>query len=341
MFINLDKKKKKKVIILFLSALILAGGYGYYSHVKTVAAEQAAGVLSLSGNVDVRESTLAFRQSDRITDILVEEGDKVTTGQILAKLDSRDIETQIEKTQAQIAAQENVVQKLQNGNRPEEIAQAAAKSEAAQADAENAQQDLAKKQEAYENSSGRSVSKDALDTASLEYSSRIAKADEAKQGYQLMLAGARSEDIGEAEAQLKALNDELEHQKYLLDQYVLRAPADGVIRSRLMEVGDMASPQQPVFKISLNTKKWVRAYVKESDLGRIYEGQSAKVYIDSNSNKPISGQIGYISSTAEFSPKTVQTDELRTALLYEVRVYVTDEDNVLRMGMPATVKIDL
>ena len=127
----------------------------------------------------------------------------------------------------------------------------------------------------------------------------------------------------------------------MLDQYVLRAPADGVIRSRLMEVGDMASPQQPVFKISLNTKKWVRAYVKELDLGRIYEGQSANVYIDSNPNKPITGQIGYISSTAEFSPKTVQTDELRTDLLYEVRVYVTDEDNVLRMGMPATVKIDL
>lgn len=121
---------------------------------------------------------------------------------------------------------------------------------------------------------------------------------------------------------------------------MLRAPSNGVIRSRLMEVGDMASPQQPLFKLSLDTKKWVRAYVSEAELGRVYEGQSAEVYIDSFPDRPITGQIGYISGTAEFTPKTVQTDDLRTALLYEIRVYVNDEANVLRMGMPATVKVD-
>ena len=121
----------------------------------------------------------------------------------------------------------------------------------------------------------------------------------------------------------------------------MRAPTNGVIRSRLLEVGDMASPSTPVFKLSLLDKKWVRAYVKESDLGRIYEGQSASVYIDSQKDKPIAGQVGYISDTAEFTPKTVQTDELRTALVYEVRVHVDDDANVLRLGMPATVKIDL
>lgn len=102
----------------------------------------------------------------------------------------------------------------------------------------------------------------------------------------------------------------------------------------------MASPQQPLFKLSLDTKKWVRAYVSEAELGRVYEGQSAEVYIDSFPDRPITGQIGYISGTAEFTPKTVQTDDLRTALLYEIRIYVNDEANVLRMGMPATVKVD-
>ena len=94
-----------------------------------------------------------------------------------------------------------------------------------------------------------------------------------------------------------------------------------------------------MFKISVLDKKWVRVYVKETDLGKIYEGQAAQVYIDSLPDKALTGQVGYIASTAEFTPKTVQTDDLRTALVYEVRVYVDDTGNVLRLGMPATVKI--
>ena len=126
----------------------------------------------------------------------------------------------------------------------------------------------------------------------------------------------------------------------MLSQYELRAPADGVIRSRLLQPGDMASPSAPVFKLSLLDKKWVSAYVSATDLGKIYEGQAALVSIDSQ-KEPVQGQIGYISDTAEFTPKNVQTDELRTALVYEIRVYVDDPDNVLRMGMPATVKVNL
>ena len=129
-------------------------------------------------------------------------------------------------------------------------------------------------------------------------------------------------------------------QEYVLSNYQLVAPSDGVIRSRLLEVGDMASTTRPVFKLSLNDKKWARVYVKETDLPKIFEGQEAKIYLDGRT-EPIIGQIGYISGTAEFTPKTVQTDELRTSLVYEVRVYADDPDNVLRLGMPTTVKIAL
>ena len=102
----------------------------------------------------------------------------------------------------------------------------------------------------------------------------------------------------------------------------------------------MASPQQITFLIAVNEKKWVRAYIQEKQLGYINEGMEVSVYIDSYSDKPIKGQIGYISSVAEFTPKTVQTAELRTSLLYEIRVYVKDSEDILRMGMPATIKIN-
>ncbi len=202
--------------------------------------------------------------------------------------------------------QEAVILKLKNGTRPEDLAQAQAKVEAAQAILYDAEQHYNRIQAVYEETTG-----------------------------------TRYEDIVEAEAQLQALRDELARQEFLLTQYELTSPTDGVIRSRLLEVGDMASPSAPLFKISLNERKWIRAYVNEADLGKVFEGQAAQVFIDSYPDTAIAGQIGYISSTAEFTPKTVQTDELRTSLVYEVRVYVEDSKNILRLGMPATVAIDL
>ena len=162
----------------------------------------------------------------------------------------------------------------------------------------------------------------------------------ARHAYEEARNGSRAEDIAIGEANLQTAQDELARQQYVLSQYELSAPVDGVIRSRLLHPGDMATPSTPVFKLSVLDKKWVRVYVKETDLGKIYEGQKANVYIDSQKD-PIPGQIGFISGTAEFTPKNVQTDELRTDLVYEVRVYVDDTANVLRLGMPATAKIDL
>ena len=185
------------------------------------------------------------------------------------------------------------------------------------------------------------ISEQDLDNARSQAEAKQAEVDAAQEALNEAMNGPRSEDVRAAEAQLQALQEEQAREEYLLSQYELRAPMKGVIRSRLVEPGDMASPSTPVFNLSLLDKKWVRAYVKEDDLGRIYEGQSAKVYIDSQKEKPLTGQIGYIADTAEFTPKTVQTDELRTALVYEVRVYVDDDANVLRLGMPATVKIEL
>ena len=102
----------------------------------------------------------------------------------------------------------------------------------------------------------------------------------------------------------------------------------------------MTSPQKPVFLLAANDKKWVRAYVPETALGKVQPGQQARIYIDSQLDKPLDGTVGYISHVAEFTPKSVQTEELRTALLYEVRINAEDPDNILRMGMPATVRFD-
>ena len=330
---------KKLAVILLIAVLLL--GAGFYAYRSRKAAEESAGQLVLKGNVDLREVSLAFRNSDRIAEIFVEEGDAVKKGDLLARLDTKDMEHQMAVTKAQIAAKEAQVDKLHNGSRPEELAQAEARVNAARAEKDFLSSDYERKQAAYESSKGKSISREALDDAKAKLNVAWEKVHEAEEANRLAQAGPRSEDVAAGEAELDVLRGTLEREEYTLSQSELTAPQDGIIRSRLMEVGDMASPQKPVFRISLNSKKWVRVYVKEGDLGKIHEGSRADVYIDSDSSHPVEGQVGYISSTAEFTPKNVETSELRTALLYEVRVYVNDGDNKLRMGMPATVKVRL
>lgn len=324
----------KKKAVLFLAACLLGlAAYLYHAFCQQDNQEE----LVLQGNVDVREVSLAFRQSDRILEMLAEEGDRVQKGQVLARLDTQELNLQLQRLNAEIAAQQSTVDKLHNGTRPEEIRQAEGNLRQAQAAAEHAAGVYQRKRDIYTSIAG--ISQQELDNAYHDIEAKQATMSVAEAALQEAKAGPRQEDIAGAEAGLQALRNEQLRYIYLLSQYELQAPDDGVIRSRLLEAGDMASPSKPVFKLSLPGKKWVRAYVPEMELGRVYEGQQARVYIDSLPGKAIDGQVGYISGTAEFTPKHVQTEELRTSLVYEVRVYVDDADNVLRLGMPATVRI--
>ena len=324
----------KKKAVLFLAACLLGlAAYLYHAFCQQDNQEE----LVLQGNVDVREVSLAFRQSDRILEMLAEEGDRVQKGQVLARLDTQELKLQLQRLNAEIAAQQSTVDKLHNGTRPEEIRQAEGNLRQAQAAAEHAAGVYQRKRDIYTSIAG--ISQQELDNAYHDMEAKQATMSVAEAALQEAKAGPRQEDIAGAEAGLQALRNEQLRYTYLLSQYELQAPDDGVIRSRLLEAGDMASPSKPVFKLSLPGKKWVRAYVPETELGRVYEGQQARVYIDSLPGKAIDGQVGYISGTAEFTPKNVQTEELRTSLVYEVRVYVDDADNVMRLGMPATVRI--
>ena len=168
-----------------------------------------------------------------------------------------------------------------------------------------------------------------------------ARVADQREALRLAELGPRAEEVAAGEAQLQATQAQLELLEYQISQGQLKAPADAVVRSRLLEPGDMATPQRPVFALALTDPKWVRVYVNEPDLGRVRPGMAARVVTDSEPDRPIDGKVGYISSVAEFTPKSVQTEELRTSLVYEVRVLVEDAKDVLRLGQPATVRLVL
>lgn len=294
--------------------------------------------LVLFGNVDIRQVSLAFNGSDRIAEMRVEEGEQVRAGQVLASLDTRTLKLQIAQAEAEIEVREQILLRLKNGTRPEEMDQARADVAAADADADFAGQQLKRLLEITEHS-GEAVSRQDLDNARSRQRYALAQLENRRKALQLALIGPRREDIAQAEAQLDVSRAELELLRHQLGLYELRAPIDATVRSRLLEPGDMASPQRPVYALAITEPKWVRAYVSEIDLGRIRPGMNARVITDSHPDQPIQGRIGYISSVAEFTPKTVQTEELRTSLVYEVRIYVADPRDRLRLGMPATVHI--
>jgi HlyD family secretion protein len=291
----------------------------------------------LYGNVDLRQVQLSFNNSERIAEVLVQEGARVRQGQLMARLDTRRLEPQVAQAEAQTAAQRQVVQRLRSGSRPEEIAQARANVDSAKADAVNARQQYERIKSAAEMSVGRAVRQQDVDTAKAALEMAEAKLVVNQRALELAVIGPRKEDIAEAEARLRANEAQLALLRQQLVDAQLLAPMDSVVRTRLLEPGEMASPQKPVFSLAITDPKWVRAYVSETDLGKLQEGMAARVAVDSFPERRFEGWIGFISPVAEFTPKTVQTEELRTSLVYEVRVFVKDPSDELRLGMPATV----
>jgi HlyD family secretion protein len=329
-----DVNKRLIPAIAVVALLLIAGAWWLFSR------NDRSDKIVVHGNVDLRQVELPFNDSERIAEVLVEEGTIVHAGQVLARLDTGRLVPRVQAAQANVAAQSEALRRLHNGARPEEIAQARASVNAAQAEAANARSQLERLRGISEDSKGRAVSAQDLEAATAAARMSEAQAENARKALELILAGPRQEDIDQTRALLDAAQAELALLQRQLADAELVAPRDGVIRNRLMEPGEFATPQRPVFSIAITNPKWIRAYVAEPDLGRINVGTPATATIDSAPDSPSQGRIGFISSTAEFTPKTVQTEELRTSLVYEVRVLVEDEEDRLRLGMPATVIID-
>jgi len=295
--------------------------------------------LVAHGNVDLRQVELPFNSSERVAEVLVEEGAHVTKGQVLARLDTSRLEPLMAQAKAQMQAQEQALTRLRRGNRPEEVAQAKANVQLAQAEAEQAQSEYQRSESLFSSPKGSLVSAQTRDQAKANAAAAQAKLEVARKSLDLMIAGARKEDIAEAEARLQASQANFALLTQQLKDAELVAPLDAVVRTRLIEPGELASPQKPAFSLAIVDPKWVRAYVGGDSLGLVRPNMKAEVTVDSYPERRFDGWVGFISPTAEFTPKAVQTEELRSSLVYEVRVFVKDPQDELRLGMPATVHL--
>lgn len=322
-----------RVALLVLVGGGAAGGAAWWWQSERA---QPASSLVLHGNVDIRQVELAFNSSARIEQMLAHEGDRVQKGQLLAVLDTRRLKIAVAQAEAQVAAQRQVVARNEAGSRPEEIRKARADAEAARVDAINAERIHRRQLELV---AQHFVSQQQADNAKADAEAARAKVKSADETLRLVRAGPRKEDIEAARATLRAFEEAAAIARRDLEEASLYAPSAGVIQNRVLEPGDMASPQKPVYTLALDEPLWVRAYLSEPDLGKVRPGMIAAVSTDSFPDKRYRAWVGFVSPTAEFTPKSVETREVRTALVYQVRVFVCPPHEELRLGMPATVTI--
>lgn len=274
--------KRRVLIVLVIIGLGSAAAYWYRKTLN----EQDETKLVLYGNVDIREVRLAFNGSEHVKEILVNEGDQVQTGQLLARLHTIRLQANLDRAKADL---------------------------------------LAVKAEAH----AAKLSYERIHTLAARKLASEEEAEEADAKWHAASAHVDSAAAVVTEAE-QALRDAQ-----------LYAPMNGIIRDRIVEAGDFVTPQTPVLTLALLDPVWIRTYVPEIYLGKVKPGAPAHISTDSFPDKVYQGWVGYISPTAEFTPKQVETPELRTRLVYQMRVYVCNPQFELRLGMPATVTIDL
>ncbi len=331
--ITSSRAAKPAIVIVAVLALGLGAAYLWMQR-----ADRHTGPLRLYGNVDIREVQLAFRQPGRVAEMAFDEGDAVSAGARMAVLDAQPYRDALAAAEASVQVAQAELAKLRRGLRPQEITQAREALKQAQAVALDTERNYQRQSSLL--ASGAS-SQRTVDAARAARDQAAAGVEAAKAALSQASEGFRKEDIVAAQARLAAAQSAQAQAATALADTELRAPSNGTVIARVREPGSMVASQSAVYSLSLDKPVYVRAYVGEPDLGRIAPGTAVRVKRDS-SDKVYRGQIGFISPRAEFTPKTVETTDLRTDLLYRLRIVIdeTDSDPALRQGMPVTVEVD-
>jgi HlyD family secretion protein len=323
---------KRPLLVAIVLALV-AGGYLGYQRWTGV---DDAGALRLYGNVDIREVQLGFRVAGRLVAMQLEEGDRVSAGDLLAVLDDRPLREALAVAEAGVSEAQANLDRARHGSRPQEIQRAQAMVEEAEAALGNAEKRLQRERELFEDGLN---SKRALDDAVAEQEQAAARLRANREALALAEEGFRAEDIAAAAATLAAAQARRDQATTQVDDTRLYAPSSGVIQVRAREPGAMVAVGEPVYTLSLTENVYVRAYVSERHLGQVQPGAEVTVSSDSG-DRVYRGQVGFVSPRAEFTPKTVETPELRTDLVYRLRIVVEEPDARLRQGMPVTVQVE-
>lgn len=322
--------RKKIAPFVLLSLALGSAAYAWWDR-----GQVDARPLQLFGNVDIREVDMSFRQPGRILRLAVDEGSQVKAGDPLAELDAKTLRDALAAALANRGMALAELEKLRRGSRRQEIAQA--REAVHQVEAVVAETERQYRRQAELLDSG-AISERAMESARSARDQAQAALGSARAGLSLKLEGTRREDVAVAQARFALAEAQVAQAETALADARLLAPADGLVSARVREAGSMVGAGQTVLTLSLQDPVYVRAYASAAQLTQLQPGRAVRVKAD-GSDKTFSGTVGFIASKAEFTPKSVETTELRTELVYRLRIAVPGAAQVLRQGMPVTVEL--
>ena len=297
------------------------------------------GEIVASGSVEATDAQLGFQVPGRIDTLAVDEGDRVRSGQLLARLDLSELEARHAQAAAQVSAARALLTELEAGSRSEDIASARAAAGAAADRLSDAERDLARTRQLFQ---GGAVSQEAMDKAQTAFDLARAQRDQAAQALRLVETGPRPERIAAQRSTVAQAGAAVRQLDATLANAVIRAPFDGVVTVKDREEGEVVAAGAPVLTVTNLADRWVRIYVREDRIGAVRLGQPAVVTADTYPGKRYQGEVSYVASEAEFTPRTVQTAEERVKLVYAVKVRITGDPAVdLKPGIPADVRLEV
>ena len=328
--------KRKLILLLLLLAAAVAVAAAFYPRLfkKT----QETNTLRLSGNIEAHESVVGFKVQGRIIELPVQEGQWVQAGTLLARLDGDDYRRQADMDEAALRVRRAQLNLGLAGTRPQELKATEQSLIDAKSDLDQKKLDYDRAETLFRERVGSQQERDQAET-------NLKRADatyrRAQQMYDEAGEGTRREQLQVDRATVGQAEQKLRMSKLNLEYTELRAPTSGVVVVRDAELGEVVAPNTPVVTIADLDHLWLRAYVNETDLGRIRWGQEAAIRTDTFPNKTYRGRISFISDKAEFTPKSVQTFKERVTLVYRIKIDVENPNHELKPGMPADATIEM
>jgi HlyD family secretion protein len=328
--------KRARIAILVLAVVAAAAMFGYrYMRANRT---DTRSLLRVSGNIEVTEAEVSFKIPGRVEKRFVDEGELVKAGQPIALLDSSELRDEVAVREAEVRTAQAQLEELQHGSRPEEIAQGEANLNLVKAEEARLRADRARLTTLHDKDL---ISTQAWETAVTAHEMSLARVRDAQERLTLLRKGPREEKVLQAKAQLSRARNALAASGTRLGYVQVNSPVSGIVLSKNIEVGEYVSPGTPIVTVGDVEHVWVRAYIDETDLGRVRMGQDVCVSTDTYPGRQYAGRIGFISSQAEFTPKMVQTEKERVKLVYRSKIYVDNPNQELKPGMPADAMISL
>ena len=323
----------KRIILIAVLVVIVAGLLFYFF---TRDKKEGNDFIKISGNIETTEVDVGFKIPGRIVSRFFEEGDWVDQGKVLGKLDNEDLRNRLEVARATLMSAQARLSKLLAGSRPEEIREAEAAVNQAKSDLENKRAHYERMKPLFERGV---IPRDSLDNAEAAF--KIAKAafERAMETYLLVKEGPRKEDIDDARAQVEQTQATVKLNETQLSYTTLYSPISGVVLVKSGEIGEVVNPGTSIVTLADIENVWLKAYIPETDLSKIKWGQEVLVTTDLRPKKEYKGKISFISSQAEFTPKSIQTEKERVTLVYRIKVDIPNRDRELKPGMPADGQI--